>query len=95
MFDQVFAQLRTIVCERLDIPPETFTPEASFIEQLGADSLDLIDLILLVEEQFELQIPDEDYVHFATVQQAVEYIANHAQKIEALPGATLTLAEAE
>lgn len=84
MFDQVFAQLRTIVCERLDISPEIFTPDASFIEQLGADSLDVIDLVLLVEEQFGLQIPDEDYVHFATVQQAVEYISARASKMPAL-----------
>lgn len=83
MFDQVFAQLRTIVCERLDIAPEIFTADASFIEQLGADSLDVIDLVLLVEEQFDFQIPDEDYIHFATVQQAVEYIVSHAGRLPA------------
>lgn len=83
MFDQVFVQLRSIVCERLDIAPELFTADASFIEQLGADSLDVIDLVLLVEEQFDFQIPDEDYIHFATVQQAVEYIASHAGRLPA------------
>ena len=85
MVDQVFARLRTLVCERLDITPDNFTPEASFIEQLGADSLDVIDLVLLVEEQFQLNIPDEDYVHFATVQQAVDYIASREGTAAALP----------
>lgn len=84
MVDQVFTQLRTLVCERLDISPELFTADASFIEQLGADSLDVIDLVLLVEEQFDLKIPDEDYIHFATVQQAVDYIASHAGKVPTL-----------
>lgn len=85
MADQVFARLQTIVCERLNVSPEIFTPEASFIEQLGADSLDVIDLVLLVEEQFELEIPDEDYLHFATVQTAVEYISSRAGTAAAVP----------
>ena len=95
MSDQVFAQLRSIVCERLDIAPDIFTPDASFIEQLGADSLDVIDLVLLVEEQFELEIPDEDYIHFATVQQAVDYITSRAGSKPAAPAAVLTTADAE
>lgn len=95
MFDQVFAQLRSIVCERLAVSPELFTADASFIEQLGADSLDVIDLVLLVEEQFDLQIPDDDYVHFATVRQAVEYIASHAGRIPELSDAAVGSAGAE
>jgi acyl carrier protein len=95
MFDQVFVQLRSIVCERLDISPEIFTTDASFIEQLGADSLDVIDLVLLVEEQFDFEIPDEDYVHFATVKQAVEYIASHAGRIPPLADAAVGSASAE
>lgn len=83
MNSEVFEQLRTIACDRLAVDPETFTPDASFIEHLGADSLDVIDLVLLVEERFALQIPDDDYVHFATVQQAVDYIAARAGQIPA------------
>ena len=94
MSDQVFSQLRTIVCERLNVSPEHFTPEASFIEQLGADSLDVIDLILLVEEHFSIQIPDEDYIHFATVQQAVDYITEHAGQGAAQPAAPNAIPEA-
>lgn len=78
MNSHVFEELRTIACERLAVDPETFTPDASFIEHLGADSLDVIDLVLLVEERFGLQIPDDDYLHFATVQQAVDYISARA-----------------
>lgn len=83
MNNQVFEELRTIACDRLAVDPETFTPDASFIEHLGADSLDVIDLVLLVEERFELQIPDDDYIHFATVQQAVDYIAARAGRVPA------------
>ena len=83
MNSQVFEELRTIACERLAVDPETFTPDASFIEHLGADSLDVIDLVLLVEERFAIQIPDDDYVNFATVQQAVDYIAARAGRIPA------------
>lgn len=95
MFEQVFVQLRNIVCERLDVSPDLFTPDASFIEQLGADSLDVIDLVLLVEEQFDLQIPDEDYVNFATVKQAVEYIASHAGRVPVLSDAAVGTASVE
>ena len=88
MVDEVFTQLRALVCERLDISPELFTADASFIEHLGADSLDVIDLVLLVEERFDMTIPDEDYIHFATVQQAVDYIARNAARTPTLVGAT-------
>jgi acyl carrier protein len=77
MSEAIFDQLRDIVCDRLDVEPELFQDDASFIEHLGADSLDLVDLIMNVEEAFQLQIPDDDYIHFATVKQAVEYIAAH------------------
>lgn len=95
MFEQVFVQLRSMVCERLDVSPDLFTPDASFIEQLGADSLDVIDLVLLVEEHFDLQIPDEDYVNFATVKQAVEYIASHAGRVPGLSDTAVGTASVE
>ena len=95
MSDQVFERLRTLVCDQLDVPVEDFTESASFIEQLGADSLDLIDLVMRVEEEFELRIPDEDYVHFASVKQAVEYIAAHAGNATEAAAARAATAPAE
>lgn len=77
MSQDVFERLRTIVCDRLDISPELFTDDASFIENLGADSLDVVDLVMHVEAEFNFEIPDDDYLHFATVRQAVDYIALH------------------
>jgi acyl carrier protein len=74
MQETIFNELRDLVCDRLDIPKEDFTDEASFIEDLDADSLDIVDLAMHVEERFGITIPQDDYAHFATVASAVAYI---------------------
>ena len=63
-----------IVVEELAIDKEEVTAEASFIDDLGADSLDVVELIMAFEEEFDLEIPDEDAENIGTVQDAVDYI---------------------
>ncbi|MFQ5504305.1 MAG: acyl carrier protein [Planctomycetota bacterium] len=67
-------RVRKIVCEQLNVTEEKVTPETSFINDLGADSLDMVELVMHFEEDFEMQIPDEDAEKIQTVGQAVEYI---------------------
>ncbi len=67
-----------IIVEQLKVSPEEVTLEASFIEDLGADSLDLVELIMAMEEEFGLEISDEDAEKIQTVQDAVNYITEHA-----------------
>ncbi len=66
-----------IIVEQLKVSPEEVTLEASFIEDLGADSLDLVELIMAMEEEFSLEISDEDAEKIQTVQDAVNYITEH------------------
>jgi acyl carrier protein len=73
-------KVRKIICEQLDVPEEDVVPEASFVDDLGADSLDQVELIMAMEEEFDLSIPDEDAEKIATVQDAVDYIKNGMKK---------------
>ena len=63
-----------LVCEQLGVKEEEVTPEASFVEDLGADSLDTVELVMALEEEFETEIPDEEAEKITTVQQAIAYI---------------------
>ncbi|MGD8719561.1 MAG: acyl carrier protein [Candidatus Zixiibacteriota bacterium] len=67
-------KVKEIIVEQLGVTPEQVTPEASFIEDLGADSLDTVELVMALEEEFDIQIPDEEAEKITTVQQAVDYI---------------------
>jgi len=67
-------KVKEIIVEQLGVTPEQVTPEASFIEDLGADSLDTVELVMALEEEFDVQIPDEEAEKITTVQQAVDYI---------------------
>jgi acyl carrier protein len=71
------ARVRKIIIEQLGVKEEQVTNEASFVEDLGADSLDTVELVMALEEEFELEIPDEDAEKITTVQQAIDYIASH------------------
>lgn len=66
-----------IVAEQLGVKEEEVKPEASFVEDLGADSLDTVELVMALEEEFELEIPDEEAESITTVQLAIDYINNH------------------
>ncbi len=67
-------KIRKIICEQLDVPEKDVVPEASFVDDLGADSLDQVELIMAMEEEFDVSIPDEDAEKIATVQDAINYI---------------------
>ncbi len=73
----VFERVRDIVVEELGVEPDEVTSEASFLEDLGADSLDIVELIMAFEEEFDIEIPDEEAENIATVQDAVDYIEEH------------------
>ena len=70
-------RLRKIVAEQLSVDEEDVVPEASFIEDLNADSLDLVELIMTLEEEFNIKISDEDAEKIQTVQDAMDYLQEH------------------
>ncbi|MBN1277309.1 MAG: acyl carrier protein [Deltaproteobacteria bacterium] len=65
-----------IICEQLDVVEADVVLEASFVDDLGADSLDQVELIMAMEEEFDISIPDEDAETIVTVQNAIDYIKN-------------------
>ena len=67
-------RVKKVVVDRLKVSADEVTEEASFVDDLGADSLDVVDLVIGFEDEFEIQIPDEDAEKITTVKQAVEYI---------------------
>jgi len=73
-------KIRKIICEQLDVPEKDVVPEASFVDDLGADSLDQVELIMAMEEEFDVSIPDEDAEKIATVQDAIDYIQKAIEK---------------
>ena len=70
-------RVKKIVVEQLGVKEEDVTSTASFVEDLGADSLDTVELVMALEEEFETEIPDEDAEKITTVQQAVDYVNTH------------------
>ncbi len=67
-------KVKSIIAEQLGVKPEEVTPTASFIDDLGADSLDTVELVMALEEEFGIEIPDEDAEKMSTVGDAVKYI---------------------
>ncbi len=67
-------KVKEIICEQLNVSAEDVVPEASFVDDLGADSLDQVELIMAMEEEFDISIPDEDAEKIATVKDALDYI---------------------
>jgi acyl carrier protein len=72
-------RVKQIIVEQLGVDEAEVTPSASFVDDLGADSLDTVELVMAFEEAFELEIPDEDAEKIRTVQDAVTYIEQHAK----------------
>jgi len=70
-------RVKKIVVEQLGVKEEEVTNQASFVEDLGADSLDTVELVMALEEEFECEIPDEEAEKITTVQQAVDYVNAH------------------
>lgn len=75
----IAARVKKIVVEHLGVEEDKVTENASFIDDLGADSLDTVELVMALEEEFETEIPDEQAEKITTVQEAIDYINAHAQ----------------
>jgi acyl carrier protein len=69
-------KVKNVVIEQLGVSADEVVPEASFVDDLGADSLDLVELVMVLEEEFSKEIPDEDAEKIQTVQDAINYIKN-------------------
>ena len=69
----------TIIAEQLQIDEDQVTPDASFMDDLGADSLDTVELIMALEEEFDLEIPDSEAEKIRTLQDALNYMKSHAE----------------
>ena len=76
--DEIFEKVKDIIVEQLGVVENTVTLEASFIDDLGADSLDIVELVMAIEEEFDMEIPDEDAEKVVSVGDVVEYIKEHA-----------------
>ena len=72
-------KVKQIIAEQLGVDESEVTPSASFVDDLGADSLDQVELVMALEEAFDVEIPDEDAEKIRTVQDAVDYIDKHAK----------------
>lgn len=73
------AKVRKIISEQLDVAEAEIKPEATFIDDLGADSLGIVELVLAFESEFEIDIPDDDAEKIRTVQDAISYIESHSK----------------
>ncbi len=70
-------QVRNLISKSLKIPEDTIKPESTFIEDLGADSLDIVELVMALEDEFQIEIPDKDAESIKSVLDAVNYIKSH------------------
>lgn len=78
MASPIEEKVRAIIAEQLGVKPEEVTPQASFIDDLGADSLDTVELVMALEEEFGIEIPDEDAEKMTTVGDALKYVQEKA-----------------
>jgi acyl carrier protein len=72
-------KVKSIIAEQLSVDEEEVTPDASFADDLGADSLDTVELVMALEEEFGIEIPDEDAEKITRVKEAIEYVELHAK----------------
>jgi acyl carrier protein len=93
MENSVEDRLRALVVSRLYVEADQVTLEASFVEDLGADSLDIVDLAMAVEDEFAIQIKDEDYIHLLRMQEALAYVTARLNAPAAEPVAEASLVE--
>ena len=79
MADNIETKVREKIAEQLGVAADEVKPESSFIEDLGADSLDIVELVMALEEEFNIEISDEDAEKIRTVNDAIDYIGKHAK----------------
>ncbi len=77
--EDTIARVKDLIADSLGVNPSEVKPEASFIDDLGADSLDIVELVMAIEKEFGIEIPDEDAEKISTVQDAVDYITNKSR----------------
>ena len=77
--EEILTKVKAVVAEKLNVGEDQVTEEAKFVEDLGADSLDQVELIMALEDEFELKIPEEEAEKLTTVGSAVEYVQKKAQ----------------
>lgn len=78
--NEIEARVKKIVMEQLGVKEDEITTEASFVDDLGADSLDTVELVMALEEEFETEIPDEDAEKMVTIKDAINYIVERMEK---------------
>ena len=77
--EEIFEKVKSIIVEQLGVTETSVTMEASFIDDLGADSLDIVELVMALEEEFDIEIPDSDAEKVVTVSDVVEYIKENVK----------------
>ncbi len=76
----VFEKIKGILCAQFDVEEDAVTPDTNLSDDLGADSLDVVDLLMSIEDEFEVEIPDEEVENLKTVNQLVKYIETHVSE---------------
>jgi acyl carrier protein len=74
-----FERVKKVLVDQLDVSPDEITPAASIVDDLGADSLDVVEIVMGLEEEFDVEIPDEDAEKITTVQQIIDYVEEKAK----------------
>lgn len=77
--EEIFEKIKAIIVEQLGVAESAVTMDASFIDDLGADSLDIVELVMAMEEEFDIEIPDEEAEKVVTVRDVVDYIKDNVQ----------------
>jgi acyl carrier protein len=75
--EEIESKVKDLICQQLEVAEDELKPEASFVDDLKADSLAVVELVLALEQEFDLEIPDEDTEQIKTVKNAVDYIKTH------------------
>lgn len=76
----MFEKIQEIIAEKLSIDADEITLESSFVDDLNADSLDIVELVMALEDELDMEMPDEDVEGFKTVGDVVEYVKNHVEE---------------
>jgi len=76
--ENIEARVKKVIAEKLGVEESSIKNEAAFVDDLGADSLDTVELVMALEEEFNCQIPDEEAEKITTVQQAIDYVKSHS-----------------